>query len=179
MAEERDPDLNEEEDIRLDEIREKHWRYVDEKSNNTKKINALWWELYVKWNQKLMKRNVSVSVPHPKGGGIVWTYVKDHIIDEKEDYKDIGLRGFYYKLFEEEEGWGTREDFYGYPYLKHLIQFWPGDWAKQTAKTNEAVGIINPYTMNGKGKILVRHFKRQYFWKYIGYIISEVTYGKK
>ena len=26
MAEERDPDLNEEEDIRLDEIREDHWR---------------------------------------------------------------------------------------------------------------------------------------------------------
>ena len=27
VAEERDPDLNEEEDIRLDEIREYHWRF--------------------------------------------------------------------------------------------------------------------------------------------------------
>ena len=34
-----------------------------------------------------------MSVPHPKGGAIVWTCVKDHIIDEKEGYKDIGLRG--------------------------------------------------------------------------------------
>ena len=42
-----------------------------------------------------------VSVTHPKGGKIVWTCVKDHIIDKKEDYKEIGLRGFDYKLFEE------------------------------------------------------------------------------
>ena len=34
-----------------------------------------------------------VSVPHPKGGTIVWTRVKYHIIDEKEDYKEIGLVG--------------------------------------------------------------------------------------
>ena len=38
-----------------------------------------------------------MSVPNPKGGAIFWTCVKDHIIDEKEDYKDIGLRGFDYK----------------------------------------------------------------------------------
>ena len=36
-----------------------------------------------------------MSVPHPKGGGVVWTCVKDHIVDEKEDYKDIGLRGIW------------------------------------------------------------------------------------
>ena len=47
--------------------------------------------------------------------------MKDHIIDEKEDYKYIGLRGFYYKIFEEEEGGGTREGLDAYPYLKHII----------------------------------------------------------
>ena len=60
-------------------------------------------------------------VPHPKGGAIVWTCVKDNIIDENVDYKDIGLRGFDYKLFEEEEGGGTIDRLYGYNYLKHLI----------------------------------------------------------
>ena len=45
----------------------------------------------------------------------------DHIIDEKGDYKYIVLRGFDYKLFEEEEGGGTREVLYGYPYLNHII----------------------------------------------------------
>ena len=64
-----------------------------------------------------------MSVLHPKGGIIVWPFVKDHVIDEKEDYKDIGLHGFDYKLFEEYEGGGTGEGLYGYPYFKHLIQF--------------------------------------------------------
>ena len=48
--------------------------------------------------------------------------MKDHIIDEKEEYKGIGLRGFDYKLFDEEEGGGTREGLDGYLYLKHPIQ---------------------------------------------------------
>ena len=82
-----------------------------------------------------------MSIPHPKGGAIVWTCVKDNIVDEKEDYKDIGLRGFDYTLFEEEEGGGTREGLGGYTYLKHIIQLWPGDWPNKMVKMNEAVGM--------------------------------------
>ena len=44
---------------------------------------------------------------------------------------------------------------------------------------NEAVGIKNRVTMNGGGKRLVRTFKRQEFWKCIGFILQAVTYGKK
>ena len=54
-----------------------------------------------------------MSVPHPKGGAIVWTCVKDHIIYEKEDCKYILLRGFVYKLCEEEEGGGLERDYTG------------------------------------------------------------------
>ena len=104
-----------------------------------------------------------MSVPHPKGGAIVWTDVKDHIINEKEDYKYIVLSGFYYKLFGEEEGGGNREGLDGYPYLKRLIQLWPVDWVKQTAKMNEAVGTKNNFTMDRGGKRLVRPFKMQDF----------------
>ena len=32
--------------------------------------------------------------------------MKDNIIEEKEGYKAVGLRGFSYKLFGEEDGWG-------------------------------------------------------------------------
>ena len=71
-----------------------------------------------------------MSVPHPKGGAIVCTCVKDQVIDEKEDYKEIGLLGFDYQLFEEEEGRGKREGLDGYPYLKHLIKLCPGDWVR-------------------------------------------------
>ena len=41
VAEERDPDLNEEEDIRMDEIREDHWRDVAEEGDDKKKIHYL------------------------------------------------------------------------------------------------------------------------------------------
>ena len=48
VTKERYPDLNEEEDIRLDGIMEEHWRYIAEEGDNKKKIRALRWELYVK-----------------------------------------------------------------------------------------------------------------------------------
>ena len=48
MEEERDLDLNDNEDIRLDEIKEEHWRDVAEEAENKKKICALRWEVYVK-----------------------------------------------------------------------------------------------------------------------------------
>ena len=68
VAEERDPDLNEKEDIRLDEIREDHWMDVAKESDGKKKIHSLRWEVYVKEKEELIKRDFSVSVPHPKGG---------------------------------------------------------------------------------------------------------------
>ena len=50
---------------------------------------SLRWEIYVKEKGGLIKRDFLVSVPHLKGGNIVWTCVKEHIIDEKEQYKYI------------------------------------------------------------------------------------------
>ena len=73
-------------------------------------------------------------MPHPKGDKIVWTCVKDHVIEKKENYKEIGLRGFDYSLFKEKKGGGEREGLDGFPYLKHLIKLWPGDWEKQMEK---------------------------------------------
>ena len=98
--EERDPDLNDMEDIRFDirfdGIREDHWRDLAEKNEDKKKIHALIWNVYVKEKEELITRAFLVSVPHTKLGTIVWTCVKDHVIDKKEDYKEIGLRGFDY-----------------------------------------------------------------------------------
>ena len=45
VAEERAPDLIEEEDIRLDEIIEEHWRDFSEEGEDNKKIHALRWEV--------------------------------------------------------------------------------------------------------------------------------------
>ena len=122
VAKERYLDLNEEEDIILDAIMEEHLMDVAEEGDYKNKIHALMWEVYYKEKEELKKIEFLVSVPHPKVGTIVWDCMKDNIIYEKEDYKDTGLRGFDYKLFEEEEGGNKREGLYGYDYLKHIIQ---------------------------------------------------------
>ena len=54
-------------------------------------------------------------MPHPKGEKIILTCMKDHVIEKKEDYKDIRLRGFDYSLYEENGGGGEREGLYGSP----------------------------------------------------------------
>ena len=48
MVEERDPDLDEMDDIRFDKIWENHWRDIAEKNDDKKKIHALKWKVYVK-----------------------------------------------------------------------------------------------------------------------------------
>ena len=108
VSEERDPDLHDEEDTRMDDTRYKNLRDVTDEGDDKKKIHALRWNVDVKEKKELIKRKFLVSVMHPKVGNIIWTCVKDNIIEGKKDYKAIGLLGFDYKLFEEEEGGGTR-----------------------------------------------------------------------
>ena len=50
MSEVRDPDLNEEEDITMEDSREEHWRYVAEDGEHKKKIWFLRLEVYTKYN---------------------------------------------------------------------------------------------------------------------------------
>ena len=97
--------------------------------------------------------------------------MKDHITDEKEDYKYIGLHGFDYKSFEEEGGVGNRYWLDGYTYLKHLILLWSCDWLKHMEKMNEAVVMNNSFTMDGGGGRIVRPFRRQCLWKCIGCVL--------
>ena len=94
VSEEIDPDLNEEQDTRIYTIREEHQRDVYEEGDDKKKIHAPRWGVYVEDKEDFIKIHFSESVPHPKGKNIVWTCGNDHIIDEKEQHKYIGLRGF-------------------------------------------------------------------------------------
>ena len=83
MAEERDLYLNEEEDVRLDAIWEEHWRDVAEEGDDKRNMHALRWEVYVEYMGNLIKREFLVYIQHLKERGVVWTFVKDHIIYEK------------------------------------------------------------------------------------------------
>ena len=56
---------------------------------------------------------------------------------------------------------------------------WPEDWAKQMEKMNESVGDKNRLDNSGGRKQLVCHFTNNKFWKFIGCILSSVTYGMK
>ena len=78
----------------MDDIREEHFKDVAGEVDDKKKIHFLRWEVYVKDNEDFIQGLFSVSVPHTKGGGIFWTCVKYHIINEKEQYEAIGLRRF-------------------------------------------------------------------------------------
>ena len=70
VSEERNTDLNEDEDIKMDEIRDEHWRDVAEEGYDNKKVNVRRWEVYVKEKEELIKREFLVSFTHPKGGAI-------------------------------------------------------------------------------------------------------------
>ena len=83
VSEERDPDLNDEEDIIMEDRREEHWRDVAEYGDNKFYIHALW-DVYTREEGGLIKRYFLVSGTHPKGGDIFYTFVKDNIIKEKD-----------------------------------------------------------------------------------------------
>ena len=50
MLEERDPDLNEEEGIRVEDSREEHWGDVYDDGEDKSKIHALRWDICTKDN---------------------------------------------------------------------------------------------------------------------------------
>ena len=84
VAEERVPDLNEEEDTRMEDSREEHCRDIDEDGEAKSNIHALMWYVYTREKEELIKRDFLVSVTHTKGGNIVWTCVKGNIIEEND-----------------------------------------------------------------------------------------------
>ena len=80
MLEERDPDLDEEDYIKIANIGKEHWRGVAEDNEDRSNINSLKWDVLKIYKEDLIKRYFLFSIQHKKGGNIVWTCVKDHII---------------------------------------------------------------------------------------------------
>ena len=56
VLEDRDTDLNDEEDTLMEDIREEHWRDVDDDGEDKKNINDLRWDVYIKYKEHLIKR---------------------------------------------------------------------------------------------------------------------------
>ena len=63
--------------------------------------------------------------------------------------------------------------------MKHIIEFFPGDWVDQMSRINEAVIERNKLQKLGGQTRLVRKISNMEFWKFIECIISRVTHAKK
>ena len=96
--------------------------------------------------------------------------VDDHVVEEPTDHEDIGLRGFYFNLFDKDEEGVVRERSSEFPYLLMLIKICPRNWKTRFNRMNQKVDEEN-------GKVLVkdnvryqtvRRFSRNEFWKNIG-----------
>ena len=75
--------------------------------------------------KKLVKGNYSVEVVGHDKKKVLWEMVGYHVVEEPCDHVDIGLRGFGFNIFDEDEEGVVREECSG-PYLKMLIKLWPG-----------------------------------------------------
>ena len=124
-----DPDEEEKDDINIDDERERHWRNVfedneggvDEKSL----LHAKRWDLYLNEKEKLVNGKYSVEVAGHNKKKLLWEVVGDHVVEEPRDHVDIGLRGFDFNIFDEDEEGVVREECSG-TYLKMVIKLWPG-----------------------------------------------------
>ena len=55
---------------------------------------------------------------------VLWEVVGDHVVEEPCDHEDIGLRGFDFNIFDEDEEGVVREECSG-PYLKTSTEYLP------------------------------------------------------
>ena len=143
--------------------RQDHYRDVSEDGEDTSNIHALRCYVYTRHEEQLIKRFFDVCYVYTVKGGVVCTLAKDDIINQKQQCEAIGLRGFDYKLFEEQEFGGIRDGLDRYPYLNHPIQLWLGCWVKHMAKKNLEVGNNNRLDTYGDNKWLVCPFRSQNF----------------
>ena len=90
--------------------------------------------------------------------------VGDHVVEEPCDHVDIGLRGFDFHIFDEDEEGVVREEC-SEPHLKMLINLWPGYWIDHLKRMNRKVDEENGKQFN-KGNVRyckVRRFSSNEF----------------
>ena len=69
---------------------------------------------------------------------VLWEVVDNHVVEEPSGKKDIGLWGFDFNIFDDDEEWVVIEGSSD-PYLLMLIKLWPGYWISQLKTMNRKV----------------------------------------
>ena len=72
-------------------------------------------------------------------------------------------------------GW---EGIGGYTYLNNPIWLWPGDWEENFIMMNETVFEINIFLIEIRVECSGAEVFEEIVWKYIGWILLTVIYGK-
>ena len=67
---------------------------------------------------------------------VLWGVVNDHVLEDPTDNEEIGLRGFDFNVFDEDEEGVVREGSSDFPYLLLLIKIFPGNWNNHLKRMN-------------------------------------------
>ena len=102
------PNEEDMDDVNLDDERERHCRMVFEDNDGgvddaKALLHAKRWDVYVNEKENLVKGGYFVEVVGHDGKKVVWEVVDDCVVKEQTDHDEIGLRGFYFNFFDEDE----------------------------------------------------------------------------
>ena len=113
------------------------------------------------------------------GNKVLWEVVDNHVVEEKNDRDEIGLRGFDFKFFYEDEEGISREGLSEYTHLLFPKKLWTGDLNNQLKNTNMKVdeeNVKGQEMANGWYQNVWR-FSSNEFWKNIGCLVSDPIFG--
>ena len=105
---ENDLDEEEMENVNINEKRERQWRMVFEYNDGGVDdakvlLHAKMWDLYVNEKENMVKGGYLVEVVYHDNKKVLWEVVHDHMLEEPSDHEEIGLRGFDFNVFDEDE----------------------------------------------------------------------------
>ena len=103
-----EPDEEEMAGVNIDDERERHWRMVLEENEggvDDKKVLLYTkrWDSYVNDKEQLVKGKYSVEVFGHDKNKVLWEMVNNRVVEDPSDHKYIGLQGFDFNIFDEDE----------------------------------------------------------------------------
>ena len=142
-------------------------------------LHAKRWDIYVNEKENIVKCVYLVENFGYDKNKVLWEVVDYHVVEEPIDHEEIGLQGFDFNVFGQDEEGVVREGSSEFPYLLMSIILWPGDCMTQLKRMNQKVDEDNGKALN-KGNVWyqkVHQFSSNEFWKNIGCLVSAPTFG--
>ena len=90
---------------------------------------------------------------------VLWGVVDDHVVEDPTDNEEIGLWGFDFNFFDEDEEGVFGEGSSEFSYLLMLIKLCPGNWKTQLKRMNQKVDEENEKSL-GKDNVWYRNVCR-------------------